>query len=54
MDRTGVNLATRENNVDVLIPGIGTNYKFSNDFSIFGGIHKGFSPPGNQDGQEPE
>ena len=54
VDRTGVNLSERENNVDVLIPGIGTNYKFSNDFSIFGGIHKGFSPPGNQDGQEPE
>ena len=30
------------------------NYKFNNDFSLFGGIHKGFSPPGNQDGQESE
>lgn len=54
VNRTGVNLATRENNVDVFIPGIGTNYKFNNDFSIFGGIHKGFSPPGNQEGQKPE
>jgi Fe(3+) dicitrate transport protein len=54
VNRTGVNLAERENNVGVFIPGIGTNYKFNNDFSIFGGIHKGFSPPGNQEGQEPE
>ena len=54
VERTGVDVSERQNNVDVLIPGIGTNYKFSNDFSIFGGIHKGFSPPGNQVGQEPE
>ncbi len=52
--RTGANLAERENSVNVLIPGMGANYKFNNDFSIFGGVHKGFSPPGNQDGQEPE
>ena len=52
--RSGVNLAERENNVGVFIPGMGVNYKFNNDFSLFGGIHKGFSPPGNQDGQEPE
>ena len=54
VNRTGVNLATRENSVGVFIPGMGANYKFNNDFSLFGGIHKGFSPPGNQDGQAPE
>ena len=53
-DRTGVALSTRENMVDVVIPGIGANYKFSNDLSIFGGVHRGFSPPGNQDGSDPE
>jgi Fe(3+) dicitrate transport protein len=52
--RTGVNLETRENSVGVFIPGMGANYKFNNDFSLFGGVHKGFSPPGNQEGQEPE
>lgn len=52
--RTGANLSTRENTVDVFIPGIGANYKFNNDFSLFGGVHKGFSPPGNKDGQKPE
>lgn len=53
-DRTGADLTTRENVVDVVIPGIGANYKFSNDLSIFGGLHRGFSPPGNQDGSDPE
>ena len=52
--RTGINLSERENSVAIFIPGMGANYKFNNDFSIFGGVHKGFSPPGNQDGQEPE
>lgn len=52
--RTGINLATRENSVGVFIPGIGANYKFNNDISLFGGVHKGFSPPGNQEEQEPE
>ncbi|WP_439131642.1 TonB-dependent receptor family protein [Polaribacter sp.] len=54
INRTGVNLSERENSVGVFIPGMGSNYKFNNNLSIFGGIHKGFSPPGNQDGQEPE
>jgi Fe(3+) dicitrate transport protein len=52
--RTGVNLVTRENAVGVFIPGMGANYKFDNNLSVFGGVHKGFSPPGNQEGQEPE
>lgn len=52
--RTGNSLSTRENNVDVFIPGIGFNYAFTQDISLFGGIHKGFSPPGSSDGEEPE
>jgi Fe(3+) dicitrate transport protein len=52
--RTGVNLSERENSVGVFIPGIGANYKFTNEVSVFGGVHKGFSPPGNQDGEQPE
>lgn len=54
VNRTGTNLAIRENNVGIFIPGMGANYRFDNRFSLFGGIHKGFSPPGNQEGQEPE
>ena len=52
-DRTGVDLSQRENQVDIFIPGMGFNYNFTN-ISVFGGVHKGFSPPGNQEGQKPE
>ena len=52
-DRTGVALSERENRVDIFIPGMGFNYNFDN-ISVFGGIHKGFSPPGNEEGQQPE
>ena len=48
------NLSTRENKVSVLIPGVGVNYTFSNNLSVFGGIHKGYSPPGSSDGQKAE
>ncbi|WP_250434235.1 TonB-dependent receptor family protein [Hanstruepera flava] len=54
VNRSGINLASRENKVDVFIPGIGFSYKFNNMTSIFGGVHKGFSPPSNQVGQKPE
>lgn len=54
VSRTGINLTTRENNVAIFIPGMGANYKFTNNFSLFGGIHKGFSPPGNQEDEKPE
>lgn len=52
--RTGVSLNSRENQVDVFIPGIGANYKFNPEISVFGGVHKGFSPPGSQEGAEAE
>ena len=48
------NLSTRENKVSVIIPGLGFNYTFSNNLSVFGGIHKGYSPPGSSDGQKAE
>ncbi|WP_431128249.1 TonB-dependent receptor family protein [Flagellimonas flava] len=53
-NRLGADLSKRANIVNVWIPGMGANYNFSNDWSIFGGVHKGFSPPGSQEGQEPE
>ncbi|WP_298346538.1 TonB-dependent receptor [uncultured Algibacter sp.] len=52
--RSGTNLVTRENDLDIFIPGIGFNYKFSAFTSLYGGIHKGFSPPGNSPNQEAE
>ena len=52
--RNGNSLSSRENKVDIFIPGIGFNYAFSNNMSVFGGVHKGFSPPGSEEGEEPE
>ncbi|SHG40640.1 TonB-dependent receptor family protein [Winogradskyella jejuensis] len=52
--RAGDNLSTRENKVDIFIPGIGFNYAFTDNVSVFGGVHKGFSPPGNSTGEEAE
>src|SRR5690606_3880997 len=54
IDRTGMAINERENQVDVFIPGVGFNYRFDNQLSLFGGIHKGFSPPGNSVGEDPE
>ncbi|NNK86775.1 MAG: TonB-dependent receptor [Flavobacteriaceae bacterium] len=53
-DRTGFELSRRSNNVNILIPGIGINYKLNNDLSLFSGVHKGFSPPGNQPNERAE
>ncbi len=53
VERAGLNVSERENKVAIFIPGIGFNYNFQN-ISVFGGIHKGFSPPSNQVGEEPE
>ncbi|MGC6430163.1 MAG: TonB-dependent receptor family protein [Jejuia sp.] len=52
--RSGRNLVERENKVDIFIPGIGFNYKFNAYTSVYGGVHKGFSPPGNSPDQESE
>ena len=52
--RSGIDLSERENKVDVWIPGMGVNYTFTNNLSVFGGVHKGFSPPGNTEGQDAE
>lgn len=54
VNRTGIELTSRENKVDVFIPGIGFNYNFNSKISAFGGIHKGFAPPSNQEGQKAE
>ncbi|MCY3756671.1 MAG: TonB-dependent receptor [Acidobacteria bacterium] len=36
----------RTNAVEVLIPGVGVNFDASQNVRLFGGVHKGFSPPG--------
>jgi len=52
--RAGSDLNERQNSVAVFIPGMGANYKFNNNLSLFGGIHKGFSPPGNKEDEKAE
>lgn len=52
--RSGSNLTKRENKVAIFIPGIGFNYKVNPSTSLYGGIHKGFSPPGNLPNQKSE
>ncbi|MFV2090441.1 MAG: TonB-dependent receptor family protein, partial [Pseudomonadales bacterium] len=45
---------TRRNKTKVWLPGIGALYQFNNEFSILGGIHKGFSAPPNVPGVNEE
>lgn len=52
--RTGVNLSTRENEVSVWIPGIGASFRIADGTTLFGGAHRGFSPPGSAEGTEAE
>ena len=37
---------TRENGVSAWIPGVGATYDAGGGFRVFGGVHRGFSPPG--------
>ncbi|MEE8522710.1 MAG: TonB-dependent receptor [Thermoanaerobaculia bacterium] len=43
--RTGVDLAVRENTVDAVIPGLAVGYDVTPDWTVFAGVHRGFSPP---------
>ena len=52
--RTGLNLKTTQNTVDVFIPGIALDYKINLKLAAFAGVHKGFAPPGTTDGTQPE
>lgn len=54
LDRTGEFLVQNQNTVDVVVPGFGIDYQFNKFASLFGGVHKGFSPPGPKDETNPE
>lgn len=45
-ERLGTALRTANNKLSVFLPGIGVNYSINALMSVFGGVHKGFSPPG--------
>ncbi len=52
--RSGVNLSERENNVIAWLPGFGLNYTLNSELNLFGGIHRGFAPPGSSPNSLPE
>lgn len=52
-DRTAPD-RVRENELNVVIPGVGISYAASADLTVFGGIHKGFAPPGPGSTEETE
>jgi len=52
--RTGINLSERSNTVNALMPGVSIDYAFSDHLTTFAGLHKGFSPPGSNEGALPE
>jgi Fe(3+) dicitrate transport protein len=52
--RTGANLATRENKVSVWIPGLGASVRVADGTTVFGGVHRGFAPPGSSEGTRAE
>jgi Fe(3+) dicitrate transport protein len=45
--RQGTSLQLAGNDLStVYLPGVGINYTLTNEMNFFGGVHKGFSPPG--------
>ncbi|PGH40056.1 MAG: TonB-dependent receptor, partial [Candidatus Nephrothrix sp. EaCA] len=51
--RTKISTA-QSNRVAVWIPGIGASYNISRSLNVFGGVHRGFSPPGFRSHANPE
>ena len=45
-NRTGSAMAIRTNSVNAVVPGIGIAFDANSSLTIFGGVHKGFAPPG--------
>ena len=52
--RQGTDANYKFNSIEVFVPGIGFNYSINAEASIYGGIHKGFAPPGTTEGSLPE
>ena len=54
--RTGSDIVVKTNDVNELIPGVGVTFDASRRVNLFGGVHKGFAPPGpgQDDDTDPE
>lgn len=53
-NRLGTELVVSKNDVSVFIPGIAIDYKLSDKWAFFAGVHKGFSPPSAKATSKPE
>ena len=53
-DRSGEDLQENHNHAFAWIPGIGMDYQMKRGYSLFAGVHRGYSPPGTQAGARPE
>jgi len=53
-ERIGADISSRENSIDAFIPGIGFTYDWNEYVNLFGGVHKGFAPPGSSPLTDPE
>lgn len=53
-DRINENVKTQENAVKALMPGFSLNRRVSKNWLAFGGIHRGFTPPGSTPNVLPE
>lgn len=55
-DRSGTQMVTRRNRLNVMIPGLGVHYRVTPALGVFLGVHKGFAPPGpgSDEQTEPE
>lgn len=45
-DRSGESLTLKENYTNEILPGVGVNYAAGTNWNVFGGVHRGFAPPG--------
>ena len=52
--RTADPVTSNENTVDVFMPGLGVDYRFTNTLRAFAGVHRGFAPPGSNPETDPE
>lgn len=53
-ERSGATLAIQRNTLEVVIPGIGVQYRLSPSMRLFSGVHRGFAPPGPGSTEETE
>lgn len=52
--RLGTAFTTSQNTAAIFIPGMGVSYQVQPGWALFTGVHRGFSPPGTNEGSLPE